>query len=204
MRLFFCLFVFIGLTYSVDLNGQDTITLLGGNIIIAKVTSVDSLNVNYTVQKKKGQKDKFVASEMVFDIKYGNGSIDTLYYKSEELDHYLTPDEMYLFILGEQDAKTDYHPKMTAVLGVVVGTGLGYLLRDGFYVAGVPLIYTIGAGVSKITIKNINQRSTTVLSHPAYQEGYVKVARSKKAFNALAGSLIGTVIGVGIGKSLDQ
>ncbi|UTW64936.1 hypothetical protein KFE94_09600 [bacterium SCSIO 12643] len=204
MRLFFYVFAILGLSYSIHLKGQDTITLLGGNVIVAKVTSVDSINVNYSIQKKKGLKDKFVASEMVFDIKYENGSVDTLYYKSEELDHYLTPDEMYLFILGEQDAKADYHPKMTAVLGVVVGAGLGYLLRDGFYVAGVPLVYTIGAGVSKIDIKNINQRSTTILSHPAYQEGYIKVARSKKAFNALAGSLIGTVIGVGIGKSLDQ
>jgi len=204
MRLFFYLFAFIVLTHSVNVYGQDTITLLGGNTIIAKVNSVDSLNVNYTLQKKKSAKDKFVSSEMVFDIRYENGTTDTLYYKSPEMDHYLTPEEMHLFILGEQDAKADYHPKMTAILGVVVGAGLGYLLRDGFYVAGVPLVYTIGAGVSKIDIKNINQRSTTILSHPAYQEGYIKVARSKKAFNALAGSLLGTIIGVGIGKSQDQ
>ena len=93
---------------------------------------------------------------------------------------------------------------MTAVFGVVIGVGLGYLLRDGFYVAGVPLVYTIGSGISKIDIKNINQRNSSILSHPAYQEGYIKVARSKKAFYALASSLVGTVIGISIGRSTDQ
>jgi hypothetical protein len=204
MKLFSLLFFSIGILLSYNVHGQDTITLLDGKTIIAKVINSDSISVSYDLTKKKKTKAKTISSEMVFDIHYENGKIDTLYIKNPDLDHYLSPIDMHLFILGEQDAKSDYHPRMTAVYGIVVGIGLGYLLRDGFYVAGVPLIYTIGAGISKIDIKNIKQRNLSILSHPAYQEGYIKVARSKKAFYALASSLVGTVIGVSIGKSSDQ
>lgn len=203
MRLFSLLF-FLGISMYSQVIGQDTITLLSGKDIIAKVTQKDSIFIDYEITKKNKTKAKTIASELVFDIHFENGTIDTIYTQNPDLDHYLSPSDMHLFILGEQDAKADYHPKMTAVFGVVIGVGLGYLLRDGFYVAGVPLVYTIGSGISKIDIKNINQRNSSILGHPAYQEGYIKVARSKKAFYALASSLVGTVIGISIGRSTDQ
>ena len=179
-----------------QLKGQDTITLLSGKVIHVEILEADSFTITYNYIKKNKSRQKSIASELVFDITYQNGTIDTLYKRNPSIDQYLTVEEMQYFILGEQDALKYYKATLTTVVGVAFGAGFGYLLHEGFYVAGVPLVYTIGAGVSKINIKNEGYRSTTTLSHPAYQEGYIKVARSKKAFNALASSVVGTLIGV--------
>ena len=184
-----------------QLKGQDTITLLSGKVINVEILETDSFAISYNYQKKNKTKKKTISSDLVFDITYQNGTIDTIYKTDPSIDQYLTIDEMQLFIWGEQDALKYYKATFTTIFGVAFGAGFGYLLHDGFYVAGVPLVYTVGAGVSKISIRNEEYRSSTVLSNPAYQEGYIKVARSKKAFNALASSTAGTLIGVLIGNA---
>jgi len=181
--------------------GQDTLTFLNGKVITGTVTNTDSLYITYKPNSKWFKKAKTVSSESIFDIKHQDGSIDTIYYLSPELEQFLSVDEMHLYILGEQDAAAYYQPKLTAILGVAFGAGMGYLLRDGFYVAGVPLVYTIGAGISKIKIKNVNMRPTSVLSTIAYQEGFIRKARAKKAFIALGSSFIGTGLGIIIGNA---
>jgi hypothetical protein len=193
-------FVFSVLSFN-QLKGQDTITLLSGKVINVEILDTDSFAISYNYKKKNKTKQKTIAADLVFDIAYQNGTIDTIYKRDPSIDQYLTVEEMQFFIWGEQDALKYYKATLTTVFGVAFGAGFGYLLHDGFYVAGVPLVYTVGAGVSKITIRNGEYRSSTILSNPAYQEGYIKVARSKKAFNALASSTLGTLIGVLVGNA---
>lgn len=178
--------------------GQDTITLLNGKTVPAEIINADSLSITYNFAKKRKTVKKTISSDMVFDIAYADGHIDTIYYPNPDLDQYLTVYEMHLFILGEQDASVYYKTTLTSVFGLAFGIGGGYILSEGIYVASVPLIYTVGAGISTIKMKNVGARSSTILSQQAYQEGYIKTARSKKAFAALGSSLLGTFIGIGI------
>ena len=160
---------------------------------------VDSFSVVYEKTKNNKTKTKTVFTELLFDIKYQNGQIDTLYKTDPNAGNYLTPIQMHHFILGEQDASKYYRSRWTTVIGVAFGASFGYLLHDEIWAASVPLVYTAGAGISKVKINNIANRELKILRTAAYQEGYIKVARSKKAFSALAGSLVGTIIGIGVG-----
>ena len=177
---------------------QDQLTLLNGKVISAEIINMDSVFITYNYKKKNKVKQKSIPADLVFMIEHKEGNTDTIYYQNPEIDQYLSVKEMELFIMGEQDAYTYHKSTWTAVLGVAFGAGGGYLLYETIAVAAVPLIYTVGAGISRVSTKRVSGRSSEILSHPAYQEGYIKVARSKKAFTALASSLAGTLIGFGI------
>jgi hypothetical protein len=198
MRFFTLFFLGLALLFSTNIWGQDTITLLNGKTVTAEVLNADSLSITYNFKKKRKTVKKTISSEIVFDILYADGHIDTIYYPNPDIDQYLSVENMHLFILGEQDASEYYKTTLTSVFGVVFGIGGGYILSNRIYVAAVPLIYTVGAGVSTIKMKGLGARSSSILSHPAYQEGYIKTARSKKAFAALGSSLVGTLVGIGI------
>lgn len=178
-------------------NAQDTLTFLNGKIAIGKVTDSNVLITKIDIQKKnKKTKIKSFESSEIFTVHYSGGEIDTLYEMNEEKEYLLTPLEMQYFIYGEQDARQHFHPKFTAIGGVLFGGVLGYFLHDGAFVAAVPLVYTVASGVSTVKIKDANFRPSSIVAEPAYQEGYIKIARTKKAFRALAGSAVGTFLGV--------
>ena len=183
---------------STQITAQDQITLLNGKVTTGEIINLDSIYITYNYQKKKKVIQKSIPADLVFMVQYEEGNTDTIYYKNPENDEYLSVQEMELFIMGEQDAYTYHKSTITAVFGVLFGAGGGYLLQESIAVAAVPLIYTVAAGVSKVSTKRVSGRSSEILSHPAYQEGYIKVARSKKAFTALGSSLVGTVIGFGL------
>jgi hypothetical protein len=203
MRFYFYFLLLFGLAPSISGFAQDTIIFLNGDIAYGKLIETNDISTTYTIQKGKKTKTKVKETINIFGIIDSGGTLDTLYTPIEEQDLTLSPNEMYLFILGEQDAKQYFHPKWTIAGGLVFGAGLGYLLHDGFYVASVPLVYTIGAGVSTVKVNNLGNRPTNVLIQPAYQEGFIKVARAKKSFYALGSSVVGTLIGALIGRSQD-
>jgi hypothetical protein len=187
--------------FSGSIQAQDTINLLNGKVIYVEVLNSDSTVITYNYTKGKKVKTKSISTELIFTVQYAKGYTDTLYFINPENDLHLTVPEMQLFIYGEQDAKAHFKAPVTAILGLAFGTTFGYLLRDGFYVAAVPLVYTVGAGISPVNVKSRGNRSPETMSTQAYQEGYIKVARSKKAFNALASSVVGTLTGILIGNA---
>ena len=182
--------------FATVVNAQDTLTFLNGKVAIGKVTDSNVLITKIDIKKNKKTKSKSFESSEIFTVRYNGEEIDTLYEMNEEKEYLLTPLEMQYFIYGEQDARQHFQPKLTAIGGLVFGGVLGYFLHDGAYVAAVPLVYTVASGVSTVKIKDANLRSSAIVAEPAYQEGYIKVARTKKAFRALAGSAIGTFLGV--------
>ena len=192
--------VFFGILFLTppQIKAQDILTLLNGKIISAKIISSDSVFITYNIQKKNKIKQKTIPRDLVFVVQYSKGNTDTIYYQNPEIDQHLTVSEMELFIMGEQDAYEFHKSTWTAVVGVAFGATGGYLLNRSIAVAAVPLVYTVGAGISRVSTRKLGGRSSEILSQPAYQEGYIKVARSKKAFTALVSSLAGTLIGFGV------
>ncbi len=196
MRIYHLLLLLISIFVASTVIAQDTLTFLDGKTRIGKVLNSTVLITKIEVTKKKNTKLKEFESSEIFKINYASGVSDTLYVRNAEKEFFLTIEEMHFFILGEQDAIQNYHPRVSAIGGLIFGGVFGYVLNDGAYVAGVPLIYTIGSAVSPVKINNLSNRSVSILSSPAYQEGYIKIARTKKAFYALASSAVGTFFGV--------
>ena len=192
-------FLLIILCCSVVGSAQDTITFLSGKTLIGTVEETDDVSTQIFISKNGKSKLKIKETLTIFSIQYAEGGLDTIYNQNFEQDLSLTRSEMYLFILGEQDARAHFKPYLNAVGGLIFGAGFGYLLHDGFYVAGVPLIYTVGSGLTNVKVTNTGNRSAETLINPAYQEGYIKIARARKSFYALASSAVGTFIGAYIG-----
>ncbi|MGB0806190.1 MAG: hypothetical protein ACPGRC_05825 [Salibacteraceae bacterium] len=201
MRFYICIVTIIGLSFSLTGFGQDTILFLNGKIEVGTLIETNDLTTTYSIVKGKKNKVKVKETTTIFGVLTSEGLLDTLYSVNESEELTLSANDMYLFILGEQDAKKYYKTQWASVGGLIFGAGFGYLLYDGFYVAAVPMVYTVGAGVSNVKVVNGGNRSTKTLTNPAYQEGYIKVARAKKSFYALGSSTIGTIIGALIGHS---
>ena len=193
------LFLFLGVYAQNAPTPLDTVILTTGKIYVGTVSNPDSSMVTITNASKKWSKIKRVHSDEVFCIQYASGKADTFYYQDEALMNYLTVEEMAIFILGEQDAIKYYKAPISSLIGLSLGVTAGYFMYDQFWIAGVPLVYTIIAGTSQVKVKNVGFREAALLAHPAYQEGFIKIARSKKAFRAFASSLIGAALGVTIG-----
>ena len=179
--------------------GQDTLILLNGDIRVGRITHSDSVSVTYTYQKRKKTKTRTLSTELIFSTKKGNNPAQIIYEQNGGFNHQLSVSDMEVYLFGMHDAKSQYKAPWTFWGGVAFNAGVGYLLYDNFWAAAGPLTYTVGIGVSKIKTQPSAQRSVSVTSNPFYQEGYLKIARSKKVYNALTGSLLGLIIGMTTG-----
>ena len=178
---------------------QDTLVLLNGDVRVGKITHSDSLSVMYNYQKGKKSKTRTLSTEIIYSIKIGLNPVQIIYTQGSDYTHQLSVLEMGYYLYGIQDAKSFYRTPWTFWGGVVFNAGVGYLLYDNFLAATGPLAYTVGAGISKVKIKPAINRPVEIMRNSNYQEGYLKVARSKKVYDALTGSLAGLLIGITVG-----
>lgn len=195
-------FLFISLA-SFSQGIPDTLILLNGKAILGTLIGDRDGYIEYIPFKpksKKKQKSKGISPMSVFAIYHGDGTQEIIYEQDKENDFYLTEREMQLFIYGEQDARNYYKTHWVAVIGVAFGFTAGYIFYDDFYVVAAPFLYAVGAGVTKIKVGKGVPRDSEITREPAYQEGFLKIARSKKVFSALAGVLAGTVGGIAVGQ----
>ncbi len=137
-------------------SAQDTIVLISGKVI--PVQSVDLQDYTIAFRKmpkpakdqgaiadsgasEKKSKLRTIDPERVFSVKYRDGS-ERIIYTPDTLDPLeFTPEQMRLFIYGEQDAARFYKNNLNKGLGFGFGAASGLL---GFYgLAGPPLYATI-------------------------------------------------------------
>ncbi len=108
----------------------------------------------------------------------------------------LTADEMRIYIAGEQDARANYKPRLTAMVGTVVVGGVAFLASGGLILTLVPpLAY---AGLQFVPVMRIQEKAITNPQHrynEIYALGYERVARSRKVLGGLKGGVAGMVIG---------
>ena len=180
-------------------HSQDTLVLLNGDIRAGKVTHFDSLSVTYTFLKKKKTKTRAFSTEIIYSIQQGKNPVQVIYEQGSDYAHLLSVVDMGNYLYGIQDAKEFYKSPWVFWGGVVFNAGVGYLLYENFASAAGPLIYTVGMGASKINNHPNVKRPFEITRTTYYQEGYLKVARSKKIYKALTGSLAGLLIGITIG-----
>lgn len=193
---FLCLILSVGTSIS---YGQDTLVLLNGDIRNGHITHYDSVSVTYDFQKRKKTNTRTLSSEIIFSIKKENSPVQIIYTQNGSFNHQLSVPDMEVYLFGIQDAKLQYKAPWAFWGGVAFNAGVGYLLYDNFWAAAGPLMYSVGIGISKIKMHPSAHRSVQITSNPFYQEGYLKIARSKKVYNALSGSLFGLIIGMSAG-----
>lgn len=194
--IFLCFIVAVGISNSYS---QDTLILLNGDVRVGHITHSDSISVTFTYKKHKKSKVRTLSTELIFSIQKEHTPSQIIYVQNGSLNHQLSVPDMQVYLFGIQDANSQFKSPLVFWGGVVFNAGVGYLLYDNFWVAAGPLAYTVSIGTSKIKIQPSLHRSVSVTSNPYYQEGYLKIARSKKVYKALTGSLFGLIIGMTTG-----
>jgi len=202
LSLFITGVLFFLVSFNVTAQQHDTLLLVNGKEVVVSEVQFDSVVVSYKRVKKNGRlkKEALIDREMVFSIKRASGE-EVLYAPTaQEIGSgAFSEREMRFFIMGQQDARTFYKTHWWSIGGAVIGGGLGYLSYDQIYVAAIPFVYTVSAGIAPVEYRHNNLRSQYVWQQEAYQLGFFKAAKSKRVFTALKTSLAGTIVGVAAG-----
>lgn len=187
--LLFSLFFF--LLYSAPALAQDSLVLINGRVIVVK--SVDLKDYTIAYRKMDGKSRlKTIDPERVFSIRYRDGS-EKVIYTSDSMDtEDFKPEEMRMFILGEQDAHKFYRNNLNKGFGFAFGAG-GSLL--GFYGLAVAPLYGSIVGAFSPNMEKQKVSDKNLILNPNYREGYERKARDRKIRNGVISGLIGFVAG---------
>tara|TARA_B110000046_G_scaffold183350_1_gene219311 strand:+ start:5101 stop:5802 length:702 start_codon:yes stop_codon:yes gene_type:complete len=201
---------------------QDSIILLNGRVFHGPVTAVSDGFLKYKETPKKG--DPFTGSFETYRVfSYTqNGNETILYKQDDQSDNYLTVDEARNATLGSYDARQTFKPRFVFWSSFALGYGMSlfdtYLLQKtfdhpdyfnediespGFLKSQptflpivAPLVLSAAWTFPSFKIREKQMIQTHLLNDESYYRGYHRVARQKRIFAALKGSLIG--IGAGL------
>jgi hypothetical protein len=191
-RLLFLLFTLFFL--KISSAQKDALLLLNGKNIEGKVISIGEEFITLETGKNGKLKLREIDTYRVFSILYNDGQTKILYEYDTLVGNYYTAEEMYLFIKGEQDARS-YHP--LGLLGAVYGPVSigGSLLLGGFFSIGVPLVTTTIAVLIPPRVRKRRIPNPELATNEAYRHGYKRVAKEKRMRMAIKTSILGTIAG---------
>lgn len=175
-------------------NVSDTIYLMGGEKLSARVIDTTFALVTYQLpSSKKPDKIRNFEKDDIFCIRYKDGT-HFYYYSQDTLrGDWFTREEMWLFTQGERDAAKKFTPQTTLILSGIIGFTGGI---TGMYVApALPLTFFLVSDITKIKIKHHTISNPELLQHDAYILGYQKVARSKRKIYSIIGGISGLALG---------
>ncbi|GAB4131200.1 MAG: hypothetical protein Fur0041_01320 [Bacteroidia bacterium] len=173
----------------------DTVYLMSGKTVagIVKDTTGDAVKI-LIPGKNNAYKADHIDNELVFSIKYQNGSEQVLYKQDTLFGNYFTPQEVRYFMQGERDAFNRYKcPLWTAsafAVGFVSGFGIPptMMFLPSFAYSGLTVAFRV-----KIQPRTVT--NPDYLKFDTYLMGYDKEARKRRMFRTLAAGGIGIVAG---------
>ena len=174
---------------------QSEIWLLDGKKIKTDTIIFDSTDV--IIYKSKKEKYKYFMQNEVFSTKQNNET--KYFYKQDTTEGSFSLPEMTDYMQGQFDGKN--HKSPAAFSG---GVAIGIITPLIFPVIGIPTVfspivpagYTLAIGIPKVKEKNMDIPKQ-YKNNQHYKFGYQRIAKKKKITNAILGSTIGLVIGLG-------
>ncbi|NOQ74704.1 MAG: hypothetical protein GQ574_22010 [Crocinitomix sp.] len=200
---------------------QDSIILLNGRVFLGPVTSVENGILKYQETTKKGE--TFTGEFATYRVfSYTQKGTETILYKQDEAsDNYLSVDEARNATLGSYDARQTFKPRFVFWSSFALGYGMSlfdtylgqasidhddyigpftepglFKSRPTFAPIFVPLVLSAAWTFPSFKVREKQMIQTHLLNDESYYRGYHRVARQKRIFSALKGSLIG--IGAGL------
>lgn len=172
---------------------NDSLFLMNGAIVVAPV--LDTLFGAATfVSPLDSTKREHIDNDALFAIRYNNGNI-FYYYQQDTISNWFSREEMWMFMVGERDAKKGFKPWGSMFGAMACGIAGG--LTGSFYGPILPVAYTSLVGLPWIRIKHRSVSDPRYLDSDAYILGYEREARGKRRIYALIGSGIGMILGYG-------
>jgi len=169
---------------------QDKIILINGNVLEVKNVEVKDNKISFQCMNK--EKQKIINPDRVFSVQYADGT-ERIVFSSDPLDpNDFKPEEMRLFIKGEQDAKLYYHNTGNKIASAVVGASSGLLTIYGLV---VPALYSTIVGSFSPNVQKHKVSDPALRDNLNYREGYERQCRDRKIRNSLIYGFGGFVVG---------
>lgn len=184
------LFLALAFLISCAASAQDQIILINGDVLDVKNVELKDNKVSF--QHLNKDKRKKIHPDRVFSVKYENGS-EQIVFVPDPLDpNDFKPEEMRMFIKGEQDAKLYYHNTGNKIVSAAIGAGAGLLTIYGLV---VPALYSTVVGSFSPNLEKHTVSDPALRDNLNYREGYERKCRDRKIRNSLIYGFGGFAIG---------
>lgn len=171
-------------------SAQDRIILINGDVLDVKNVELKDNKVSFQLLNK--EKRKKINPDRVFSVQYATGA-EHIVFEPDPLDpNDFKPEEMRMFIKGEQDAKLYYRNTGNKIVSAAVGAGAGLLSIYGLV---VPALYSTIVGSFSPNVQKHNVSDPGLRDNLNYREGYERQCRERKIRNSLVYGFGGFVVG---------
>ncbi|MFM8432358.1 MAG: hypothetical protein ACKOA1_06140 [Bacteroidota bacterium] len=169
---------------------QDTLLLINGKELVADSARFQGYYVD--IFKQHPKKTKHLNAYRVFSIRHSSGLEEVIYAKdpSDPLD--FSPEEMRLFIKGEQDAERYYVNDVNKGVAFCLGSVSSLAT---FYGLLIPPLYSSVVGSITPDMNRMKVSDESLRTNDIYCEGYQSTVRKKKIKNSLVAGLVGFAYG---------
>lgn len=165
----------------------------GDNISKAELDSL--VGAKSKAFKEPNIKESYISSSDIFAIHNPDGTKKVLYFYDPGFGNNYVEHEMQEFIIGERDALLNYRGRFAFWGGVGFGAAAGIALQRSVFSVTAPFVWSLGAAVPVIRIKEKYMTDTSMKTEP-YKSGFARTARTRNIIQGLKGSVLG--LGVGI------
>jgi len=187
MKYFFRIIVFL---IAVSASAQDKIILINGNVL--EVRNVEIKDNTISFQSMKKEKRKKIDPYRVFSVQYANGKEDVVFVTDPLDPNDFKPEEMRMFIKGEQEAKIYYHNTGNKIAAAVIGASAGMLTIYGIV---VPALYSTVVGSFSPNVYKHEVSDPALRENLNFREGYERKCRDRKIRNSLLFGFGGFFVG---------
>ena len=184
------IFLSLFLLVATMVSAQDRIILINGDVLDVKNVELKDNKVSFQLFNK--EKRKKINPDRVFSVQYATGA-EQIVFEPDPLDpNDFKPEEMRMFIKGEQDAKLYYHNTGNKIVSAAVGAGAGLLSIYGLV---VPALYSTVVGSFSPNVQKHNVSDPGLRDNLNYREGYERQCLDRKIRNSLVYGFGGFVVG---------
>jgi hypothetical protein len=184
---------------AMGLQAQDSILLMNGQIIPAKVIAQSTLEIRYKEFGRNGKvKERSEPTEHVFSVTDSLGRERVWYFHDTLFGNDLTVDQMRYYIKGEQDARLGYKPFWPMLGGFVAGAGLTIGLNLETNAMMLPPIYAGAMALPRVHVTPGSVRDPYMEGEDNYAMGYARVGRGKRVVRTLLSTAAGVAVGLAV------
>jgi len=176
--------------FPVAVSAQQTITLLNGKVNRAAVVEVDEFSISFN--KDSAAHFRRMENYRVFSVKQPDGSENVIYRKDPDDALDFTPQQMRLFIQGEQEAERGYKGTTNKLVAGVIGVGASFFT---FYGLVIPPLYSTVVGGFSPNMNKAELSDPAMRDIPEFCEGYQRKVRDKKIRQSFVSGMIGFAAG---------
>jgi len=178
---------------------QDSILLMNGQIIQARVLGQSTLEVRYQEFGKNGKvKERTEPTESVFSVTDSLGRERIWYFYDTIFGNTLPVDRMRWFLKGEQDGRAGYKPFWPVLGGFVFGAGTTIALNLEVNSLFLPPLYSAAMILPRVHVTRGSITDPVMEGDQDYAWGYARVGRTKRVVRSLASTFAGIVVGVAV------